>query len=951
MNNDANAFETRTRESGLNLTELAQAVIDGLRERGIELKRPARSLTQEFRRLSKGEDSWWANNRDALEVLAEVLECEPSDILPSLQSVDAGGFPEFPSLRPFAHDEPPPRYGDLRPVPSGWHAPPMPSNPGRAGGTGRRRLFDLPEPGCWWIQAPAGTGKSLAVRRRSGAVVPRISGGGANPGRLRTMSVDTLQSAVRFREHGGPLLIEVAAPDPETDGVALRDLAEHGWVTVMARFELPVQSGPWETLVWTPNPRTERRALLEWIAARAPQDTLLDVKDLLGWIEERDRDGRLFVAPRDLLFLAALAHEGGPHRLTSAAQAWDARMLEHAHGLEEEALARLRAELTEARLTNLSLPAAGGLSAETWTRLVSSSTTAALTPSEQDVDQAFSGVSEGTASLDEVRQRVRHLVSRPVGPEAVVRAARKSGLLATTTNGGLDIVPEWHRIDTMDRTIRTALDGPPGRWGRWCIAEDRRADIDRALATLGWPELVQVARRVSEAWRQDDPATLAAVDAMTHAVAVALVDERGQTVESEEESVLQELWCCQWASVRRLSDDRPAAPLFQNRNTIDPWVGTCWAFSLRVRKPAGMEIRQPDLWLFPGWTEETLLVRSAPGWVSWLVGVPIATQPVNRPDDEVADVVERVVSYPGAKILLTHAEEVAAKVDFSECVATPVVFLADRILLAASSTDGPLTSQADLSSLLGRSWIAWYLYERAQQAGPDVTQRVGQHLWRSANVAGDSLGTLIGRAKEKPEMTALLHAGLELEWFRAALRADPKNLDGLLRYQGHWFPPAYRAELVLAVIEQDPSGGAFLDPRWATSPILRTAHVWERALAHPSASWGLAQRFWDNDPERAAELLRALPHDDPRVDLLLSGLRVPWSHVGVERMERCPPDCPHRAPIRLANLLASRPDLVDRIYPMLLTAQGSGREVTNPQAGAPGACSGKGESSPMGNAK
>ena len=919
MNNDDSPFKIRIRESGRKDVELAQAVIDGLRERGAEPKRDARSLTQEFRRLKKGEDSWWANNRDALEVLAEVLGCEPSDILPGLQDVDAGGFPEFPSLRPLGQDEPPFRYGDLRPSPSAWRAGVVPQRAGREGGTSRRRLFEPPQPGCWWIQAAAGTGKSLAVRRLADLAIPRTSGGGTPPARLRTMSVDSLQAAVRFREHGGPLLVEVATPDPETDTAALRDFAGHRWVTVMARFELPVQLSPWETLVWSPNPGTERRALLEWIAARTPQESLLDVEDLLAWIEKRDRDGRLFVAPRDLLFLAALAHEGGPRRLSTAAASWDARMLDPDHGLGPDALARLRIDLASARLTDLALPASGGLTAEKWAALVPSATATSLTVGEQEVDQAFSGVSDGTTSLDEVRRRVLDLVTRPVGPEDTVRAARKAGLLSTTTNGGLEMEPEWYRVDTVARTIRAALEGAPRGWGRWCIAADRRADVERALATLSWSELIRLAEKATGAWRPDDPATIAAVEAMTHAVAVALTDGRGQTVEAEAEPALQGLWHCQWATVRRFPGDHPAAPLFRDRNTIDPWVGTCWAFSLRVRRPAGIEIQEQDTWLLPGWVGENLSIRSAPRWVSWLVGVPLPSLPLNRPDDEVSDVAQRVISHPGASMLLTLAVEVAAKCDLSESDSTPVALLADRILLVAHSTDGPLTSKADIDSLAGGSWTAWYLHRRAEQGGPDAIRAVGQHLWRSSIGAGSSLGEMARRAAENPELTVLLHAGLEVEWFRAALRADPKKLESLLRYQGDWFPPLFQAELILAVIEQDPTGGAFLDRRWAESPTLRMTHVWERALAHPNATWSVAQHFWANDPERAAALLLGLAHDDPRVDLLLNtGIR--WSHFAIERLESCPVDCPHRAPNRLANHLASRPDLVDRIFPMLMAA-------------------------------
>jgi hypothetical protein len=887
--------------------ELARRLKEGLERRGEQLERGPDSLTQEIRRLRGGRVSWFANYRAGLEVLAEILDVEPNDLLPNEHHHGSKEFDAFPALLPLPRSEPAFTYGRLRAARTEAGGVRGTSVGGRA--AAGEQMHHLPrEPALKWAAAPAGAGKSFAVTRLANRTVPRTMDGVTLERRIEARSVARLADAQRLSTHDGPLVLEVGAlsGDPAVDWATMRDLTRHGDVTVLARFARPGTDEGWRDWEWVVD-AGERRGLLECLRPRCPEGTLFDAGQAYEWLEEHDPDAVRFATMRDLLVVANALHQGGPSRLKLEALEgeWDRHRASPQGSWPRDA----RRALVRGRLSALRHPARGGLDASTWAEVVAE--TGRVEPPAMPAGAVGALLEQHRGSGTEAKEAARKLqdaLTTPSSPARFVEAAAEHEVLQVARNGGLDVEPGWLREAVADAVAAEALGSSPTEWSSWCLCPERRRMVDRALDHCPDDRLAGIVGEVVDRWDPEAVPTVAALEAVARSCARRL-PMGGSALRVAPLSKLAERL---WLGAGHVFDSRPPLPAFFGLDDFCAWVATCWSFSLHVEAPEGWRGENDALWLFPGWHEGLLPVVDAPGWLRQVV--PVAWGAETDAERE-AFALEHLM----AKV----AGGVTEICDFAGCDATPRCLLYPRILEAAGS-EGATLSKADLDAL-SATMVRSQLRALHQRSEPEARD-VGRLLWRSfvAHTAGnEEIHSWLRRLDRDREAAQILVLdALDEPTLRASLAGERWPERGLSPAFIEWLPSDLRETVLAVAVDRGPGSTLreFID-RWGRELRL-PARAWERLLEHPDADWQVARDFRAAHPERARELLSELPHDDRRLELLLNGVPASHGDVALRRLQECPtPDCEHRTPARLARLIERRPDLADEVYPMLRQAQ------------------------------
>jgi hypothetical protein len=534
----------------------------------------AGSLATKLGDLRRGKRLWWEKRPELTELLAELLECEVSELLGPAAAPVGLEFPEFPGLRPLAPNESPCRLWS-----EGWlcdlAVAPL----------GRQRHGR-------WIHAPPGMGKSLAIRW----LVAH-----AEPGSV-AVSLHRLVEVAAHRNVMAPLFVEVDERDPIGDEEALRTLAiRRAPTVVLAPFELPeprlggrprlFQVDGWERH----KPRfthTERERLMQWIDARletSEGDTRMVADDVRAWLDHHDPHTQLVATPADLLALCFDFHVHGRDAITLGRRA--RRWLAGVTAARSDGDARIRTPvertfiaLCAAELTDRSL-ARGHLQAEDWEAHVPATV------------QRGEGPRSGAAVL------VEHL--------------REAGLLRGGAHG-LDLAPTWVAYGLSGEAARPLLESDDAaRWGLLAADATRRAVVDHILDQLSTAALLALVRAVVKGPATACPLGWLGAREATFAAAARRLEQPGFVLPDREHATWQRLAVLVIANLKVVQERRNVP---HTRLDVDLWWSLTWLFSLRVPPPASLP--EPGLgWYFPGWTQRLDFAELPRSW-PWSNKVP-----------------------------------------------------------------------------------------------------------------------------------------------------------------------------------------------------------------------------------------------------------------------------------------------------------------------------------------
>ena len=516
--------------------------------------------------LKKGDRTWWLNHDKALQALADVLMCKPTDLL----SVDEAAtslieFPDFPEMAGLLPGQDPCAVNS-----DGWL------------GTRVEVAMRLAER-SWFLASP-GSGKTLAVR-----VLRQRHGS-----KLVASTVRTLADAAREPKGDTPLLVEVEHREPSTDLPAMVELSKHpNAVCVLAPFTRPAAVDvDWSDQCWDLEEGWDER-LVRWVQTRLPENRRLEPRDILDWLDVIDLERHVFATPGDLMPLVARASRAGlPKRqegLSGFARDWLTRTCA---GDSEPWLRRVGRDVIEhvvaARLRRLDVPASP----------MTTSELAELVPA---------GVFASQPTLAKRRAAKNASTEQStLGPVEVVSALADRGLLQTFESG-IDTFPRWVRDGIERETIVDAVKSGDTAWSLWAANESRRGPVDAALDLLAPHDLIKAIRRVGA---DDDLLGVAAVEALFSAIGRRLLNTEWQPA-PEMIPTLQDLGQRQLRLLvdnSLLASPAPFTPLTRYRpddNTWQAsWLSEAWAFSFAIPRPT-KSVRAG--WSMPGWAENIRL--------------------------------------------------------------------------------------------------------------------------------------------------------------------------------------------------------------------------------------------------------------------------------------------------------------------------------------------------------
>lgn len=515
----------------------------------------ADSLATKLGDLPRGKRLWWENRPELTELLAELLDCEVSTLLGTAAAPVGHDFLEFPGLPPLSPNETPCRL---------WPE----------GGLSELVIAPLPpQIQRRWIHAPAGMGKSLAIRRWAGRGDPGIT----------AVSLRRLIEVADHRNFMGLLVIEVDESDPTGDAETIRTLAfRRAPTVVLAPFALPeprlrdhqrlFHNDGWERL----DPRfgaRERERLLQWIDARledSARDTRMVAEDVRAWLDRHDPHVNLVATPADLLALCFDFHihgggETGPGR---RARRWLAGMT--AARWQGDARTRTLVERTFVALCK--------------------------------ADLEDRSLARGYMSTDDLEVRVPTSVQHGDGPRSgaglLIEHLRDAGLLRGGAHG-LGLAPTWVACAISGETARDLFEGDdPTRWGLLATDASRRDLVDHSLDQLSNAALFAVVRSVLAGPEAAGPLGWIGAREAAFAAAARRLERRNFTLPIREHAAWQQLATLVLGASVMQGERR--AP--QTRHDVELWWSLTWQFSLRVPPPASLPTSGLG-WKFPGWVQ------------------------------------------------------------------------------------------------------------------------------------------------------------------------------------------------------------------------------------------------------------------------------------------------------------------------------------------------------------
>ncbi|MDP6730692.1 MAG: hypothetical protein QF675_11980, partial [SAR324 cluster bacterium] len=391
-----------------------------------------------------------------------------------------------------------------------------------------------------------------------------------------TAEVGSLAEATRLIHEEGHLLIEVNAPDIETDSESLQALKERGQVTILASFPLPRQPAEnqpaenqpaenqpaenqnkedsgWRVYQWQFR-NDWRKIFLQWISERIEGDAPFNVSAFSDWLFQEDSEGTLFPVPDDLLPFCAYAYEKGEDQLVGLFQGaqskadfaaeWLRQLIEEKAKAISEHTGRLRQHGVEAvrgliaqRIQNLSYPWLGGLREKDWVSMIPDEL-APETSSYEDIQRELEGIKECTEEERNQKIRSAEMILKD-DKRRVISNLKALGVLRPQASGLLDLYPRWVVNWRGQKWVENALKKKPGVWGGCRVDRDRCSIIESILDECTDEKIMELSEQAVQDFTPSRLGDAGAIEALFSEIAKRL---RPSNKFETHRELLHELW-------------------------------------------------------------------------------------------------------------------------------------------------------------------------------------------------------------------------------------------------------------------------------------------------------------------------------------------------------------------------------------------------------------------------
>lgn len=805
-----------------------------------------RSLENYLSQLRGGDEKWWRNPRQqvAREKLAEALETTEPELFGVAGPVQTEPwFRDFPGLAFDPAEDAPPKLGKIT-------------------GGGRAEDKDLWEYaadrdafGVTWVVAPAGAGKSLAVRW-------------AQAQGIDAYTVDCLRDAARLVAIERQVVFEVLRSDPATDREAYRRLGQLRTVTVLASFPPPARSfsrdgyRDWlqdnegirfyrgitreglnslknrDVATWMPLPDAGER-LAQWLVPRAGHKSGLptDPLRLAKLAESLKQSGAILETPGDLLWLYGLVDRDDFKSVqqlqTDGLLALDLRARIASvtrdnpvagEWLTAHARDCIKA-LLRARLKSVALPFTGPLGQRDWASLVPSS----LATPNPDLGHLRSELdslrTKKLADQPSVIDRILATIAQP-DPLVVVQRLVAAGILRQVDAEHFDMTPRWGATWLTARVAEELVQSGPAEWGGLLYEPERRAVLDRALDNMIGRRDFGAAVVAPVLTASVDHATVGAIEALYAAVARARLASK--TVELEQDAATQ-LFQAQQRYLLPCYAQWPSLPASRGttefQNDLAEHTANTWAWSELIPCPDDIDARGSHAWTYPGWA--TGLVLTEP-------------ERLKLPHTDTVDALIRIA------IRLRFR---CVSVFFNEDEFDPVLATAG---LLASLEQGRLPTKHGKWNPL---WVASWLASRSADDAAKAALLLIRWLPSSATTFAEVLPTLDSDTwKGLGPVVLRLLTPVQI----AELVAEsPTLFHGLAPSELRRFAAATQISVARAIASGRMHQDVRLDP-----DLIEASAIEVLFRAHPSV-YGLGLNLWLADSQAAVDVLRSLWPDLP----------------------------------------------------------------------------------------
>ena len=852
----------------------------------------ARSIGTKFGKLVSGDATWWRARPSAQQALADVVKEDIEDLFPPVRGQDSDSFARLPAMQPFSRTRDKPAAMGLCYL--AGHRPSL--SYGRTQVT--MSWFEVDWQSPTWTMAPAGSGKTFAVRWHM--QTPDV----------HSATVATLDDALGLVGRARRLFIELEQPGPD-DLQALSALTRMADVFIVAPFARPLpappavdsggdfgRNGEGEGTTEEPDPETRknietvpgnagadrsqsaetgpvvpwldlewhasaagRRRYVEWVAQRLPTGTLLSAAAVQAWLDAQDPGLRLFGTPGDVLDVCAVAHRQGEwalkkEGLTALSQAWLSQPLTGRDGVGDserawliEHLEGLLTALVGARFDDLRFKAEGGLKMRQWRELIPAEFV--QVPWDQSaLDRELDEVVMPGRQAD--RRQIAALLAERMSaprPERAADLLRLMGVLRPTADGHWDLGPKWLRTHiTLLHAARLLAAQATARWGAYAVDPARCKWLDIALDECTDPVLERVVDDLISNPDKYDIGHAGAVDATFAAVArrwarsrpVQLSQGRLGALASAQRAV------CRIGFMGVFVMEQPVARALHGGLHLDhnvEWVANCWQWSSSADRPAGSW----SDWLFPGWADDLRLsnafvlknLRGSARSYREELPATLGVAADSSRDPHFGRMLEMAGTWLDRCVIDGDADE------------TPPVFAAERVVrcaIAGETVPGKL-----LASLEGDPWQMALIERRLDALDASDADRLAAALF--ASVAGHrDIYAAIRPWREAKSLHGKVMKRLKPEHINAALPEEAlRHVNDIMRD----IQPRFQAAVVRRLIKRE--GG--LQFRQLRDVALSPEAAAILASDGPD-DWWVAQMVWASQPAVALEVMGRLSPED-----------------------------------------------------------------------------------------
>lgn len=823
-----------------SFNQLARALLDAYPK--VTWGVTSRSLGNKLGELDKGTTTWWRNNLDKANCLAEFLELSLEDLgLHEKADGIAFLFQEFPELPPLdlKRDETwQIGFEELDPIqvlPTE-----VKSKPTLDHWLGQQPVWGRPPTEFDWLWVPDDLHRRLLARKLSAS------------GHYEVVFAETLAAAASRLRNSKPVIVAVEQNLEGEDLTALAERPEDAGILIIASFmwapreeTSSAELTGWEARAARGKERRKfdlsakrwafhnavqrwelkklpdwRERLLAWVGRRLNRcdvDTHFSARAVEEWLKSFDPSGLWFCTTSDLMQLCRLVHRDSEKRLPKSSDPEaGARLARLLFERESVAMTFFIEQLAASRWQS-NLPWEGTLSLKEWLETCGGT---GGTVSRSDLDDIV--VAKTVGDRTKAADRVAALLDTG-NPGALLG----SGLLKEVKRGAFDYQHRtFARLLVRDTLIGQIANDSSGVWALNCFDPTRRPLVDAALDAVPIDSLVKAADRLDDEFA-DSAQSIAAAEALFIAIGKRIARQQNipATLHSVAKQVTQHLDLSEdsdlvspWSRPIETSDDQLA------------WVCACWSWSLL---PEALADGVPK-WLFPGWAKE---LPEIPYWIEQLV-----------PEEEAED------TSPAFRAFWEVLVEWAKEID-SPSESWPTVMVAPFLLKAAK---GGLPSQsAWWKKLLEQKWAEKLLLECYEEVGKDAASRV----WPSFVIAEREVATeSSAEGKNNLRLISFQYSRIR-SWLLKhlkpveVLRGLSKDDLAYLARLPETLPPDVRADLLLEVRDCLPIQWPWEGMNFLARFGLHSARALEAFLEHEVLGDAAVEYLWRWNAERALVLL------------------------------------------------------------------------------------------------